>query len=227
MARTQAMLWATMVGYTRALGFGAIGYLLFDQGRTGRAIAMLQWGFSEEIVNLYAEMGYGLHDPVLRVVMATGRPWAFSEVLARAKLTSGEQRHKAIVNEYEGAQDGIAFPLFGPNGRDAYAVLGQPRALDLLREIDRTSLHMAAQAAHLKALRLRAPLGVAGSGLSAREVEILRWVARGKSNSVIAEIMGISPGTVDTYLRRIFEKLGVGDRTAAAVKGVSLGLIRA
>ena len=52
-------------------------------------------------------------------------------------------------------------------------------------------------------------------------------MAQGKSNGVIADILSISPGTVDTYLRRIFEKLDVTDRTSAAVKGVSMGLIRA
>ena len=86
---------------------------------------------------------------------------------------------------------------------------------------------MVAQAAHLKGLNIR-PLPVDETAmLSLREVEILRWVAQGKSNGVIADILSISPGTVDTYLRRIFEKLDVADRTSAAVKGVSMGLIRA
>ena len=63
--------------------------------------------------------------------------------------------------------------------------------------------------------------------LSGREMEILDWVARGKSNSVIAEILNLSAGTVDTYLRRIYDKLDVSDRTSAAVRGVGMGLIAA
>jgi len=226
-ARTQSRLWAAMVRFSRELGFEATGYLLFDKGRTGGVIAMLQHGYDPEVVRLYAEMGYGLHDPTLRVVFATGRPWRFSEALARDKLSSGEQRHRALVNEYKGAKDGIGFPLFGPNGRDAYAVLGRPVREEMLDDLDRTSLHMAAQAAHLKAIKLSPVPGPGQAGLSEREIEILRWVAQGKSNSVIADILAISSGTVDTYLRRIFEKLDVTDRTTAAVKGVSMGLIRA
>ncbi|WP_244520908.1 response regulator transcription factor [Aliiruegeria lutimaris] len=62
-------------------------------------------------------------------------------------------------------------------------------------------------------------------GLSPREAEILRWIARGKSNSVIAEILGISRHTVDTHIRRIYRKLGAGDRTTAALRGMESGLL--
>jgi LuxR family transcriptional regulator/LuxR family quorum-sensing system transcriptional regulator CciR len=62
--------------------------------------------------------------------------------------------------------------------------------------------------------------------LSPREIEILYWIARGKSSSVIAEILGISTHTVDTITRRIYAKLGVNDRTTAALRGVDFGLVR-
>ena len=50
-------------------------------------------------------------------------------------------------------------------------------------------------------------------------------MARGKSNGVIAEILGISDHTVDTLVRRVFAKLGVGDRISAAIKGIGAGLV--
>ena len=63
------------------------------------------------------------------------------------------------------------------------------------------------------------------SRLSPQELEVLRWIARGKSNTVIAEIMGLSRHTVDTITRRMFGKLDVTDRTRAAVRGLAFGLI--
>jgi DNA-binding CsgD family transcriptional regulator len=66
---------------------------------------------------------------------------------------------------------------------------------------------------------------VGSNDLSDRQKEILTWVALGKSNSVIASILGISPHTVDTHLRRTFERLGTTDRTVAAIKGIEAGLI--
>jgi DNA-binding CsgD family transcriptional regulator len=54
-------------------------------------------------------------------------------------------------------------------------------------------------------------------GLSRRESEVLIWVAKGKTNSDIGEILGISRRTVDTLLSRTYQKLGVETRTAAVM----------
>jgi DNA-binding CsgD family transcriptional regulator len=56
-------------------------------------------------------------------------------------------------------------------------------------------------------------------------LDVIRWIGEGKSNAVIAEILGISKNSVDSYVKRIFAKLGVSDRTTAAVRAVALGLI--
>jgi DNA-binding CsgD family transcriptional regulator len=52
--------------------------------------------------------------------------------------------------------------------------------------------------------------------LTRRQIEVLSWVARGKTNAEIAKILSLKPGTIGKYLERIFPKLGVENRTAAA-----------
>jgi DNA-binding CsgD family transcriptional regulator len=52
--------------------------------------------------------------------------------------------------------------------------------------------------------------------LTQRQIEVLSWVARGKTNAEIAKILSLKPGTIGKYLERIFPKLGVENRTAAA-----------
>lgn len=52
--------------------------------------------------------------------------------------------------------------------------------------------------------------------LTPREAEVLSWLAKGKTNRDIADILGMSPRTVNKHLEHIFEKLGVETRTAAA-----------
>ncbi|MFN9475172.1 response regulator [Acidovorax sp.] len=52
--------------------------------------------------------------------------------------------------------------------------------------------------------------------LTPRETEVLSWLTKGKTNRDIADILGMSPRTVNKHLEHIFEKLGVETRTAAA-----------
>jgi DNA-binding NarL/FixJ family response regulator len=53
-------------------------------------------------------------------------------------------------------------------------------------------------------------------GLTSREGEVLAWLSKGKTNRDIAQILGLSPRTVDKHLEQIYAKLGVENRTAAA-----------
>ncbi|MCX5495892.1 response regulator transcription factor [Kaistia dalseonensis] len=50
-----------------------------------------------------------------------------------------------------------------------------------------------------------------------REAEVLLWIARGKSNRDIGEILGLSPRTVNKHLETVYQKLGVENRASAAV----------
>jgi DNA-binding CsgD family transcriptional regulator len=61
--------------------------------------------------------------------------------------------------------------------------------------------------------------------LTAREQEVLTWVARGKTNAQIAELLWLAPSTVRKHLENVYGKLGVTTRTAAAAR--FLGIIDA
>lgn len=62
--------------------------------------------------------------------------------------------------------------------------------------------------------------------LTGREVEVLMWVAKGKTNRDIADILGMSPRTVNKHLEHIYVKLGVETRTAAAALALSVEGVR-
>jgi DNA-binding NarL/FixJ family response regulator len=61
--------------------------------------------------------------------------------------------------------------------------------------------------------------------LTQRELEVLRLIAEGKTNAEIAQTLFISVGTVKVHVERIIDKLGVSDRTQAAVRAVELGYV--
>ncbi|HYF90393.1 response regulator transcription factor [Azospirillum sp.] len=57
-------------------------------------------------------------------------------------------------------------------------------------------------------------------GLTVREAEVLLWIANGKPNRDIGEILGISPRTVNKHLEQVFAKLGVENRASAAALAI-------
>lgn len=71
--------------------------------------------------------------------------------------------------------------------------------------------------------RMRAP--TASVSLTPREIEVLRLVARGRSNKLIAADLGIGESTVKTHLLKVFEKLEVADRTHAVTVAMERGLL--
>ena len=83
-----------------------------------------------------------------------------------------------------------------------------------------TSLHMAAQ-------RIVVPTMVTSRRpqLTNRELECLKWVSYGKSNSMIADILNVSDATVAFHLKNALKKLNVATRMQAVALSVSTGLI--
>lgn len=58
--------------------------------------------------------------------------------------------------------------------------------------------------------------------LTAREAEVLLWVSRGKTNRDMADILCLSPRTINKHLEQIFAKIGVENRASAAVRAVNI-----
>ena len=61
--------------------------------------------------------------------------------------------------------------------------------------------------------------------LSRRETDVLRLMTEGYTNTQISELLSISPNTVKTHVNSVFNKLGINDRTQAAVLATRHSLI--
>jgi ATP/maltotriose-dependent transcriptional regulator MalT len=94
--------------------------------------------------------------------------------------------------------------------RRAHALLDEARALCLPLDAAPALAQIERLAAQLDRPTDRPP-----AGLTAREVEVLRLVAAGLSNTQIAQRLFVSPNTVKVHLTRILAKIGVPDRVAA------------
>ncbi|RPE42053.1 LuxR family two component transcriptional regulator [Streptomyces sp. Ag109_O5-1] len=83
-----------------------------------------------------------------------------------------------------------------------------------------------AQFSQLDGGRVRAPLKTRVGELTERETEVLALIAQGLSNAEIAERLVVAEQTVKTHVGRILVKLGLRDRTQAAVFAYESGLVR-
>jgi len=220
------LIWRHLTRFCRRHGFSASSYYIVRSGSSLPAAVPLQDGFTREEVETYMSFDFQRLDIVPRIALAAGVPVRWTEAWANRQLTPEES---AFVNAMRKVSfsDGFSLPCYGPNGRNAIVGVAQRPGDPEVEPGVLTLLHFVAQSAHLRICAQFADEMLLDRQLSSREKEILDWVARGKSNTVIADILEISPGTVDTYMRRIYEKLDVSDRTSAAVKGVGLGLIAA
>ncbi len=70
----------------------------------------------------------------------------------------------------------------------------------------------------------RKPPAPLPKGITPREVEVLRLLAQGRTNPQIAQDLSVSRGTVKIHVQNIIAKLGVSDRTQAAVRAIELGI---
>ena len=188
-----------------------------------RPVGVEAWGFPSEWVEEYVAGDYERIDPITRRAMRETQPFWWSEIAQLERLRPRERQFlKALHRAHLG--DGLAVPVFGPRGRDGYVGLGLGHAARMLPAHRMATFQMAAQLAHQRYCDLLVQ-GFEDVRLSPREEEVLRWAAAGKSTGVIADILQVSPNTIDTHFRRAFAKLGVNDRVTAVLRALALGLI--
>src|SRR5262245_52344339 len=96
----------------------------------------------------------------------------------------------------------------------------QEEILDAIRRVSLGETYLPARIVQKVAESMRKP------ELSPREVEVLQWVAAGKSNKEIGAQLFIAEGTVKTHMKNVLEKLAVVGRTAAIREAVHRGLVR-
>jgi DNA-binding NarL/FixJ family response regulator len=109
----------------------------------------------------------------------------------------------------------------GSSGDDARSAEVRQRSLPdgrtlLARRLGKPALGDTMWLLNLQSAGDAAASRLASAALTPREAEVLSWVAKGKTNRDVGDILGMSPRTVNKHLEHVFEKLGVETRAAAA-----------
>ncbi len=210
-----------MLDYLHNEGVTLVSYhAVTSDAASSRVIAD---GFPEDWVSTYVEQRLIEIDPIPELAARLAEPFFWHDIRDLVQVSSEQAKYLDAMEKAK-LGDGIALYVFGPGLKNAYVGMGfGVERVELSRELI-FRFQCAAQAGHLRFCALTGTSRT--DALSKRENDILRWIARGKSNSVIAEVLGISPHTVDAHVRSIYRKLDVADRTSAAIRGVGAGIIQ-
>ena len=225
-ATSPRALWNAALDFLHGRGVRMVSYHHFSADGGARQQIATD-GFPEDWVCHYIKDELYRVDPIPEIAAQSMRPFRWSEVGTLATLARRQQAYLEEMRDWK-LGDGLAFQVYGPGLRNGYVGLGfgtEPVPVDAKMI---TQFQFAAQIAHQRYCEMTdAHRHAPRYDLSPREREILTWIAKGKSNAAISSILSISPHTVDTHLRRIYDKLDVADRTSAAIVGLGSSLIHA
>ncbi|MEQ9506674.1 MAG: autoinducer binding domain-containing protein [Hyphomonas sp.] len=190
----------------------------------GREIQIYNFGWPAEWVKTYLSSDFLHIDPVPRAAIRRTLPFWWSDIDTMVELDAEERAYLVTVRQ-QGFGHGLAVPVFGPSGRNGYYAVGFGKDGLVPDETQIARIHVVCQLAHLRYCDLILESMPDKVSLSERERQILGLLVRGQSNQMIAARLQISINTVDTYVRRCFDKLDVHDRMTAGLRGLALGLV--
>ncbi|HEY6257673.1 MAG TPA: LuxR family transcriptional regulator [Xanthobacteraceae bacterium] len=174
-------------------------------------------------IKRYLQMGYVDIDPVLREGFLRTLPFDWSELKIE---TPAEMSFLTDALAHGVGPHGLSIPVQSKHGHRALFSISFARSDEEWLHFRKTAQPMLIEIAHRIHRRVISEIfGEDRPHLTMRELECLRWIARGKDTSEIAVILNISPHTARYYLKSARYKLDCVTSAQAVSKAVKLGLL--
>ena len=181
--------------------------------------------FTPEFMKIYGEKQWFRIDPFIKHAMRSSSVVKWSTI-ERLEENNPQLREFFDTMAATVKGDGLSVAAYGPNNSNGYFAMATGLdVIDFPKE-SLTSIQTVCQALHVRYCQLAARQREI-CGLSPREIEVMKLVVRGQKSADIAKKMDVSTHTVNTYLKRAFEKLDVTDRVSAAMQFLALGYLYA
>jgi LuxR family transcriptional regulator, quorum-sensing system regulator BjaR1 len=206
----------------KACGFHA--YIMAGLPAPGTALPDLTLanGWPAEWFELYTRENFSAFDPVPRFGVSTVQPFEWSE--ARYDKDEDPAAHRVMTSAAEfRLKYGYCIPLHYDECGAVISLATEHLRLDPLAK---GALQLIGVYAHNRIQSLAKPPREKPDLLTAREREVLRWVAGGKTSWEISVILKISERTVKFHLVEASRKLNAVNRTSAVAKALARGLIK-
>lgn len=178
-----------------------------------------------EYVQRYVEHDYVMRDPVVTHIRTARRTFSWSDVRQARRLTREEALIMDEAGEF-GVSDGLTIPIF--TARGTLGVVSPCGKAPDLSDRARSAATMIAIIGHQTLHRLQHPRATAADAcelLTAREREVMQWVAFGKTDAEISAILHISASTVAAHVESAKRKLGTPKRAVAVIMALQRGEI--
>lgn len=228
-------VWSLATGYFRGLGFSRVNYgftrFLHGSGIGNPDDALFLTTATPDYAAKYFVGGFFSRTPAFKWAQRnTGAcTWKWvREAMEAGELTPDEMvalRQNAAMGVLAGIT--ISFPEASARAKGAMGLIADPgldeEAVERIFDRDGARLQAVAQVMHLKIVQL--PQSNRRRALTARQREVLEWVADGKTTQDVALLMSISPAMVEKHLRLAREALDVDTTAQAVAKATLLNLI--
>jgi len=180
--------------------------------------------FSNVTVKKYMKNMTYRHNPFVVRPLLLARSLLWSEIHSLSDLSCGEtQVAQDLRTRFPG--EGVCIPTYGPLRHNGSFAISLGKEGETSSQLKLLRLQMYFQQGHIRICELLEQRRSARIKFTEREKDVLEWLAQGKSNSVIADILGISSATVSNYLANIFLKLNTRDRVSTALRANAIGAI--
>jgi DNA-binding CsgD family transcriptional regulator len=217
------------VGATFANAIAPHGFTMVSCGGSRETPSGRIWEFffntwPPEWLLEYQNNDYVRHDIVPAAARLSAAPFTWVELLRDRKQTPKQIEFQNRLREI-GVVDGFAVPIHLPAGDIGLCVSVSTHVIEDTEE--RLALHVASLYAHCRCQALGGVFDASSAKnlLSPRELECLKWVLDGKSDTDIGAILGISHNTMHFHIERVKKKFGVRTRTQAAAMVVTMGYL--
>jgi DNA-binding CsgD family transcriptional regulator len=182
--------------------------------------------FPEEVSRYYAEQRCIAVDGIVRAALESSAPVRFMELKEYLDPCETMRGLYDLMRTY-GLVDGLSLHVCDRPGRLIYFSFVFDHLLDGLSDFERRRIRACAEmlARHTSDILASDILDSDGSReLSPQERAVVSLLARGESNKEIARRLGVSPSTINTFLKRSFDKLGARTRAEAVIAASRTGL---
>lgn len=221
--RTETALFEHLAKTARQMGFEFCAYGIQMPIPVSRPAVTLFNNYPQAWKKIYAERGYIDIDPTVEHGRKSCLPMIWSPKLhdTAPEFWEEARAHGLLTGWAQSTRD----------DRGAAGMLTLARSVKLIDPVeilaDKARVAWLTQYAHVGMAALMLPKAVPEStiALTLREKEVLRWTAEGKTAYEIGQILAVSERTVNFHINNVVSKFDASNKTQAAVKAATLGML--